>query len=168
MILTLIVLLFNSAPIPSKIEWSENYKLKFEDFKGKKKITNKPTGEIKIDISWNSKQYEGEVPTYIIQNKFDCENSWISMNHIELIKEYQFLWNLQELYVRKARKIVDELNKKKVLNTIEYENVIRKQISILQNQKNRYNGVLQNQPDLYRIVEKKYKDSLQLYKDYKL
>lgn len=167
MILTLVILLFNSPPTQSKIDWSENYKLKFEDFKGKKKIKNKPIGEIKIDISWNYTQYEGEIPTYIIKNKFDQENSWISMNHNELIKEYQFIWNLQELYVRKARKSISELNKKQILNTIEYDNAIKKQIYILQKQKNRYNGILQNQPDFYRILDKKYQDSINLYANYK-
>jgi hypothetical protein len=149
------------------INWSENYKLKYTDFKGvQKKDKNKPQGEIAINISWTAK-IEKDIPKYVISNKFDKSKSWLTINHSELIKEYQFIWNLQELYIRKARKQISDLNNLNESNEDLYLNVIKSNIKKFQKEKNRYSGILQNQPDFYRILDKKYQDSINLYANYK-
>ncbi len=152
------------------ISWSENYQLKFSDFKGKAKIdkNNKlPRGEFAINISWIATIGDGE-PKYQLYNKFNPQKSWMNINHTELIKEYQFIWNLQEFYVRKARKQIDDLNKKHELKEEVYLDAINKTINQFHKARKHYDGILQNQPDLYRILNTKYQDSLKLYNKYKL
>lgn len=164
-LLTSITLFF--PPENNFIEWKENYTLKFVDFKAKAKKTPKPQGELAIKASWTISETDGTPPVYKIYNRFDPNSSWMSINHNELLKEYQFIWNLHELYIRKARKEVSNLNKKKVFDYTIYDKAIRKNITQFQKQRMKYDGVIQNQKDLYNIVNKKYLDSLNMYKEYK-
>lgn len=148
------------------IDWSEK-KLTFNDFKGKGKVTKSPEGEFASKISWTITEETGKLPVYKIYNRMDPSHSWMSIKHDELLKEYQFVWNLQELYARKARKDVEELNRRKSKDKDAYRKVITKQVAYFQKERLKYKGILQNQSDLYQMLEKQYKDSLQQYNKYK-
>jgi len=150
-----------------QLEWSES-QLTFDHFKAKPKTTIGIKGEFSSKISWVIKQYPGEIPEYTIYNKMVPSLSWVSMKHNELLKEYQFLFNISELYTRKIRKDILELNKKKVIDKEKYKSVIIKHISTQSKEMKRYDGVLYNQPDLYKILNKQYQDSLKLYQQYSL
>lgn len=148
------------------LNWSEK-KLTFEDFKGKPKNTKKPEGALASKISWTITEESGKAPVYKIYNKMDRAQSWISVKHLELLKEYQFLWNLSELYTRKIRKEVEKLNVKKVTDKTIYKSVISQQVNTFYKERAKYTGVIQNQPDLFRIIDKQYNDSLMIYSKYK-
>ena len=150
-----------------QLEWSDS-QLTFEHFKAKPKTTKGIKGEFSTKISWVIQQYPGEVPDYIIHNKMIPSLSWVSMKHDELLKEYQFIFNISEIYTRKIRKDVLELKKKKVIDKEKYKTVILKHINTLNKEKRRFDGVLYNQPDLYKILNKQYQDSLKLYQQYSL
>lgn len=148
------------------IDWSEK-KLTFDDFKGKGKISKKPEGEFSSKISWTILEESGKTPVYKIYNKMDRSQSWLSIKHNELLKEYQFLWNLSELYTRKIRKDIEKLNQNKVTDKVIYKGAITKQVQNFYKQRAKYVGVVQNQPDLFKIIDKQYNDSLLIYNKYK-
>lgn len=149
------------------IDWSET-PLTFNYFKVNKLKTKDIKGDFSTKISWTISQYPGEVPQYKVYNKMNPSLSWMSMHHKELLKEYQFLFDLSELYTRKIRKEISELNQKKVIDKEVYKAVILKHISKLNKQKKKYDGVIYNQPDLYKILNTQYQDSLKIYKQYAL
>lgn len=148
------------------IDWSEK-KITFNDFKGKGKPSKTPEGEFASKISWTITEETGKLPVYKVYNRMDPTKSWMSINHDELLKEYQFVWNLQELYTRKARKDIEELQRRKSKDKDAYRKVITKHVAYFQKERLKYKGILQNQPDLYSMLEKKYKDSIQQFSKYK-
>ena len=148
------------------IDWSEK-KLTYNDFKGKGKVTKTPEGEFSSKISWTITEETGKLPVYKVYNRMDTSQSWMSVKHNELLKEYQFVWNLQELYARKTRKDIEELNRRKSKDKDAYRKVITKHVAYFQKERLKYKGILQNQPDIYNMLEKQYKDSLQQYNKYK-
>lgn len=176
MIVTLAYLILNTIPFtnsidqtPKKetsIDWSEK-KLTFNDFKGKSKSSKGVQGELAAKISWTITEETGQLPIYKVYNKMDPNQSWMSVKHDELLKEYQFIWNLSELYTRKIRKNIEELNRRKSKDKEAYRKVISKQVAYFQKERNRYYGVLQNQPDMYKMLDKQYQDSLKQYNKYK-
>lgn len=148
------------------LDWSDK-KLTFEDFRGKGKISKKPEGELSSKIVWTITEETGKLPIYKLYNRMDRSQSWMSIKHNELLKEYQFLWNLSELYTRKIRKDIETLNHKKVKDKAIYKNAITIQVNNFYKERARYAGILQNQPDLYKIIDKQYTDSLVLFNKYK-
>lgn len=148
-------------------DWSEK-KLTFNDFKAKPKTTKGVEGEFATKISWTITQETGKLPIYKVYNKMNPTESWMSVKHEELLKEYQFTWNLQELYARKARKDIEELNRRKSKDKDAYRKVITKHVAYFQKERLKYKGILQNQPDLYNILDKQYQDSIKMYSKYKL
>lgn len=94
------------------------------------------------------------------------DQSWMSVKHPDLLKEYQFLWDIQELYARKTRKIVRDLNNEKYMDVNPYREKIYQQVRILQREQNKYRGTIINQPDLYKILNNQYQDSLKIYSKY--
>lgn len=149
------------------IYWSEK-KLTYDDFKGKSpKKDSTPNGEIALKVAWSKSSVQGKVPTYTIYNKMIRTDSWISMKHPGLLREYQFFWDMQELYVRKVRKDIDELYKKNEKNREVYQKVLTKHMTNFQKDRKKYKGVFIDQEDLYKIVNKQYQDSLKLYSNYK-
>lgn len=153
-------------PNDPTINWSEK-KLTFNDFKGKPKTTKGVEGELATKITWTIAEETGKTPVYTIYNKMVQNQSWMSIQHEELLKEYQFIWNLSELYTRKIRKEVESLYQKKTTNKEVYKAVITKNVTIFHKERMKLKGTLQNQPDLYKILDQKYQDSLKIYQKYK-
>ena len=152
----------------SKIEWNQK-ELTFEDFKGESKYSGeKVKGEFAGLIKWSYSITNDNPPQYTIYNKMDREKSWISANSEELISEYQFMWDLQELYARKMRKASEDLNQQNVQDTKVYRDTFNDYVKKLQSEKGRYTGMIYNQPDFKKILTEQYKDSLELYDKYKL
>jgi len=148
-------------------DWSES-KLTFDDFKATPKSKTGIKGEFSTKISWTVAEQEGALPIYKMYNKMDSSKSWMNKKHDELLKEYQFCWDLGELYTRKIRKDIELLNKNKVHDKEKYKATITKHVLNYRKQRAKYDGVLYNQPDLYKIINKQYQDSLNLYKGYKI
>ena len=160
-------LLIAQNNLDDQLEWSDS-QLTFSHFKAKPKTTKGIKGEFSTKIFWTIRQYPGEVPEYTVYNKMVPSLSWLSMKHNELLQEYQFLFNISELYTRKIRKEISELNKNKIIDKETYKSTIIKYINTQSKEKKRYEGVLYNQPDLYKILNKQYQDSLKLYQSYAL
>ena len=165
------IFLFNSPTYfdqgEDAIFWSEK-RITFDDFKGKiLKKDSKPNGEISLKISWTKSGLDHEVPHYTVYNKMMRNDSWISIKHQGLLREYQLYWDIQELYVRKIRKDLEELENRKEKNRDLYTAKITKNLSVLQKSKQKYKGVFVDQDDLYRIVNNQYQDSLKMYDKYK-
>lgn len=150
------------------IDWQNPNQLNFDHFKGKPIKSKGVKGEFSTKISWVIKQYPGEVPNYTVYNRMIPSTSWLSMKHKELLQEYQFLFNISELYTRKIRKEILELNKKNIIDKEIYKASILKLISIQSKEKKKFEGVLFNQPDLYKHLNEKYQDSLKIYQKYTL
>lgn len=94
------------------------------------------------------------------------DQSCMSVKHPDLLKENQFLWDIQKLYARKTRKIIRDLNNEKYMDVNLYREKIYQQIRILQREQNKYRGTIINQPDLYKILNNQYQDSLKIYSKY--
>ncbi|RLZ09165.1 hypothetical protein [Faecalibacter macacae] len=148
------------------IDWSENRKLTFSDFKAKPKTSKGVEGELSTKITWTVREETGKLPEYKIYNKMNPYESWVSIKHEELLKEYQFLWNLSELYTRKTRKEIEALKFKKVKNKEQYKSIIVKNVQKFQTERQKFKGTLHNQPDLYKILNNQYQDSLKIYSKY--
>lgn len=150
---------------PSLKDWGEK-NLRFEDFMASPKSKSGIKGEFHTKISWTIAEIDGRVPTYKVYNRMDRSKSWINKKHDELLKEYQFTWDMAELYTRKIRKDIEELNAKKVLDKEKYKAVITSYVGKFNKQRMKYDGALYNQPDFYKIVNKQYQDSLKMYNKY--
>jgi len=151
------------------IDWNENYRLKYSDFNGKVINYNKdkPEGKLVLKTTWTANKNDNEPPFFKIYNKFDKSNSSLSENHLDILNEYQFIWNLHELYIRKMRKEIQKLNDDRNTNLELYQNVINKNIKLFNKERKRYEGILQNQPHFFKILNEDYKDSLFIYQDYR-
>ena len=134
----------------NKIYWKPDYKLQYSDFKKKNiKKSKIPIGEITLKASYVLEEETGKLPVYTVFNIFDAEQSWMNINNENLLNEYQFIWNLHELYIRKARKEIKDLYAKKCKDNKLYEEALRKNIRKFEKERKRYDGVLQNQPSFY-------------------
>ena len=149
------------------LNWNENQKLKFENFKAKAPgKLSKTTGEIYTEISWIKSQKANQAPTFTIINRMDQSKSWINRKDQDLLNQKQLQFDISELYARKIRKDIKNLNSKKIVDDKSYTNAINLQYKVMNQEQRRYQNMLAEQPNLLKIINTKYQDSLKLYKDF--
>jgi len=152
----------------SVIEWNKG-KLTYDDFKAPPKSSKDVVkGEFVGHIKWSFNMTNDRIPKYKIYNNMSAKDSWLSVKHEGLLKEYQFMWDVQELYARKMRKASQKLTQQKEQDIEVYRKNFKKLFHQLQKERNKYNGVIIDQPDFYEILNKQYQDSLKMYDQYKL
>ncbi len=154
---------FQSSTI---IEWSNN-KLAYNNFKKKGPKVKIPQGTIAYRLSWKFTQETGKPPVFKVYNKMDQEQSWLPIQHEEILKELQFQFDYAELYARKIRKEAEVLNKKGEKNQDLYKTKFNQEVAKLQKNQGKLVGVIQNQPDLYKRLNQQLQDSIKQYDRYK-
>ncbi|MGL5234669.1 MAG: hypothetical protein ACRC8Z_07940 [Empedobacter falsenii] len=141
-------------------------KLNYENFKKKPIQTKVPQGFLDSKLGWQIAESTGELPELWVTNKFDESNSWLSMQHTEILKEMQLQFDLSELYARKIRKDFKDLQAKKVMNKDSYRAKFLLGSKNFQKKLKSIAGVSLNQPDLYKLLNKQIQDSLVIYQNY--
>ena len=157
---------YHSLQAQSVIEWKKDVKLNYENFKKKPIQTKVPQGFLDSKLGWQIAESTGELPELWVTNKFDESNSWLSMQHTEILKEMQLQFDLSELYARKIRKDFKDLQAKKVMNKDSYRAKFLLGSKNFQKKLKSIAGVSLNQPDLYKLLNKQIQDSLVIYQNY--
>lgn len=147
------------------LEWSPNRKLSFEDFKGSvpKNIGKSQKANITTLISYQSRQEKGKVPQMTILNLMDRNSSWTNVKKPEVLAIQQIKFDYSELYARKIRKKMAEMNQKGIKDKQKYLNEIMKLVKICEKSQTKNSLLLSDQPHLIRIMQKDVKDSLNMY-----
>lgn len=144
-------------------------KLNYENFKKKPIQTKVSQGFLDSKLGWQIAESTGELPELWVTNKFDESNSWLCMQHTEILKEMQLQFDLSELYARKIRKDFKDfkdLQAKKVMNKDSYRAKFLLGSKNFQKKLKSIAGVSLNQPDLYKLLNKQIQDSLVIYQNY--
>lgn len=153
---------------PDYLEWDTSRKLSFADFKGSvpKGISSGSAVSLTTIISYETRQEHGKVPQMTILNLVDRNSSWIKVKKQGVLDLQQIKFDYSELYVRKIRKEMQEMNKKKIIDKQKYIAVISK-IAAQSEKRQRANQVLlEEQPHLIKIMQDDVRDSLNLYKSF--
>src|SRR5690606_38229606 len=113
---------------PDYLEWSKDHSLSFADFKGKapKSMTSEKSVNLTTVISYETQQSQGQVPKVSILNLVDRNASWIKVKNPEILKIQQIKFDYSELYARKIRKEMANMNKKGIKDRQKYIDVISK------------------------------------------
>ncbi|WP_413533641.1 hypothetical protein [Empedobacter brevis] len=140
--------------------------MNYENFKKKPTQTKTPQGFLDSKLGWQIAEIDGEIPELKVFNKFDENNSWISMKHAGILNEMQLQFDLSELYARKIRKDFENLRTQKVVNKEAYKAKFTSGSNNFQKRLRSIAGVSLNQPDLYKLLNKQIQDSLVIYQAY--
>lgn len=105
------------------IEWNEYYKLRPEDFKGEP--GEDAIGDAGTAVQIKAKPYTvGKKIMYDVYALFNKRKSWLNEQSAELLAHEQLHFDLAELYARKIRKKISELNSRNVQDVKVYNNAI--------------------------------------------
>lgn len=157
---------FSFAQSQSIIHWKKDFRLNYENFKKQPNQTKIPQGFLDSKLGWQIAEIEGEIPELKVFNKFDENNSWISMKHSGILNEMQLQFDLSELYARKIRKDFENLRLQKIVNKEAYQARFVLGSKNFQKKLKSIAGVSLNQPDLYKLLNKQIQDSLVIYQAY--
>lgn len=151
------------------LEWSESKKLSFADFKGKI-----PAGAAKAQkvnmttiIAYEIREEKGKAPQMKIMNFVDRGASWTTVKKPEILQIQQIKFDYSELYARKIRKKMLDMNKKNIKEKQKYLDEIGKMVRISEKRQRESSSLLNDQPHLIKIMQKDISDSLNLYKNFK-
>lgn len=156
----------HSFSAPDYLEWSEKKPITFADFKASTPKGTKSPVNLKTLISYQFKQGKGNVPQVTITNYMDRSESWVKMKRQEILDLMQIRFDYSELYARKIRKQMIEMNKKKVKEKQKYLDEITRLNKVMQKQQAKASTLLADQPHLIKIMQKDVRDSIQIYKPY--
>lgn len=153
---------------PDYLEWSKDRTLTFADFKGKapKSVGSAKSVNLTTVISYETQQVKGQVPKVFISNLIDRNSSWITVKKPEVLQLQQIKFDYSELYARKIRKEVAEMNKKGIKDRQKYIDVITKIAKASEVRQRNNNILMEDQPHLIKIMQKDVQDSLNIYKIY--
>lgn len=153
---------------PDYLEWSKDHSLSFADFKGKapKSMTSEKSVNLTTVISYETQQSQGQVPKVSILNLVDRNASWIKVKNPEILKIQQIKFDYSELYARKIRKEMANMNKKGIKDRQKYIDVISKLAQASEKRQRNNNVLMEDQPHLIKIMKKDIQDSLNLYQAY--
>jgi hypothetical protein len=159
---------FGQAADHSLLEWNEFYSLSWEDFEGSpstESIGDAGTAvRIKAKPFYIKKQVHYDVIAY-----FDRKKSWVRGKSEALLAHERLHFDIAELYARKIRKKIAELQANDVNDIQTFNAAIREILEESNEADQRYDletlhGALQKKQSMW---EKRVKEELQGLKDYK-
>jgi|SRR5690554_267608 len=150
------------------LEWSAERKLSFNDFKGKipTNIGNQQKASITTVITYQSRQEKGKVPEMTILNFVDRNRSWTNVKKPEILQIQQIRFDYSELYARKIRKKMNEMNQKGITDKQKYIDEIAAMVGVSEKIQKRNSLLLEDQPHLIKIMQKDIRDSLKIYQGF--
>ena len=153
---------------PDYLEWDTTRKLSYADFKGSvpKGLSSGAAVNLTTIISYEARQEQGKAPQMTIFNLVDRNASWIRVKKQGVLDLQQIKFDYSELYVRKIRKEMVEMNKKKVTDKQKYIAVISKIAAQSEKRQRSNQMLLEEQPHLIKIMQNDVRDSLNLYKNF--
>lgn len=153
---------------PDYLEWSTERELTFADFKAKVPKNAPPGTVVNLStvISYETQQEKGKVPKITILNLIDRNASWMKVKKPEILAIQQIKFDYAELYARKIRKEMADMNKKGIKDKQKYLEVIAKIARNSEKRQKQNNILLEDQPHLIKIMKKDIGDSLNFYKAY--
>jgi hypothetical protein len=103
----------NARRTARSLEWNEFYELTWSDFEGTR--TSDAIGDAATVVRIEAKPFRtGSKIQYRVTALFIRSKSWVSDPSQSLLKHERLHFDLAELYARKIRKRVDELNRQNV------------------------------------------------------
>jgi hypothetical protein len=109
----------------ASLAWNEFYKLSWKDFKGQP--TENAAGDAGTVVQIKAKPFiVKDKVEYDVQTFFDREKSWKRAEAPELLAHEQLHFDLAELYARKIRKKVAELQKAGITDVKAYNLEVQK------------------------------------------
>ncbi len=120
----LVIVIDSFSQNNNQISWSENCRLEWSDFKGKKlegfktQFGVNPTALSALYIEWFSAS--GTSKDYTLCAYFDMNRSWSGDTTDLLLEHEQIHFDIYELYARKMRKVVDSLRNNNVHDSLIY------------------------------------------------
>lgn len=109
----------------SFIEWNDNDKLQWTDFRGVADPKSSADAGTAINISAKPYRDKGKVK-YDVRATFLPDASWKRVESESLLAHEQLHFDIAELYARKIRMRVDELSRKGVKEVLVYHREIEK------------------------------------------
>lgn len=151
------------------LEWSETKKISFDDFKGKppKNIGKDQKINMTTVMAYEIKQEPGKPPHMKVLNYLDKGASWTLIKKPEILEIQQVKFDYSELYARKIRKKVQDMNKKNIKDKQKYLDEFTKLVRTSEKRQKEYTILLADQPHLIKIMKKDISDSLNMYKNFK-
>lgn len=105
----------------NRIKWNENTKLQWKDFKG---IPIKEKGlkvaETSVEIIMENGRLENGIPNYDVNCYFLKTESWTIVEDKLTLEHEQLHFDINEIYTRKIRKVLCDLNNRKISNLDNY------------------------------------------------
>jgi hypothetical protein len=150
------------------LEWNEYYKLQWEDFEG---LPNaEAIGDAATTVQIKAKPYYVKnAVKYDVIVTFNRKKSWVKDRSEKLLQHEQLHFDLAELYARKIRKRISELNDQNVKDIKVYNAAIRElldesnAVDVRYDAETLHGAILDKQEEW----EKKVKLELQLLTPYK-
>ncbi|MBT1701841.1 DUF922 domain-containing protein [Chryseosolibacter indicus] len=150
------------------LEWNEYYELTWEDFKGKRADEAKGDAGTAVIIKAKPYYVKNKV-RYDVIAYFDRNKSWATDKSLSLLAHEKLHFDIAELYARRIRKQIEELEKKNVNDIKTYNAAINLLLEESNEVDQKYDletlhGALSKKQTLW---EKKIKGELQLLKMFK-
>jgi hypothetical protein len=161
------LLLMSSSPSPEDLQWNEYRPLKWEDFQGEININSLADAATAVTIRADGFKKKGKI-YYQVNSVFHKRRSWYRKKSVQLLRHEQLHFDIAELYARRIRKTISELQRKDVSDVRQYKNAIEK----LLEESNRIDQAYDNKTihgiDLnrQRLWEKNIHDQLDSYSSY--
>lgn len=121
-LLVTFALILSAGVAPSRktyLHWEDHYKLQWSDFRGSAEQTAFGDAASTIHLSADPVRKKGKI-TYDVRAWFIPEQSWCRKKSENLLEHEQLHFDLAELYARKVRKRIDELNRMGLKDRKEY------------------------------------------------
>lgn len=124
-ILLAVLLCFSFLKDDSKILWTENLELNYDDF------AQRPPRNIKnvlaksgIRIEYHYHIKDKNPPVFTVKTYFLKDQSWMILKDSNTLQHEKLHFDLAELYTRKIRRDLEKLNQKKVRKLQTYFDII--------------------------------------------
>jgi hypothetical protein len=150
------------------IEWNEYYTITWEDFQGSP--THESIGDAGTAIKIKATPFFIKNRVYYdVEALFDRKKSWSRAKSDPLLEHERLHFDIAELYARKIRKLVSDMNERGVHDIKSYNTAIRELLEKSNEADQRYDletlhGALSKKQ---MIWERKVKEQLMGLKDYK-
>jgi predicted secreted Zn-dependent protease len=158
---------FNTDGDQNKLVWSDHGQLTWEDFKGQPKQNS--FGDALTAVNISAKPYvKNRKLNYAVKAYFLKDKSWCKVRSGNLLEHEQLHFDIAELYARKVRKKVAELQRTGIRDHRVYNNAIEQILAESNELDQRYdrqtlNGSLPNKQFVWELEIKIQMNELQAF-----
>jgi hypothetical protein len=133
------------------IAWQEDYRLKYNDFKGRppgKAERGQKVAVTSSVVSLKTSSMDKNIPDFEVFNYFEKKGSWIISKTEDVLIHEQLHFDISEIFARKIRRELKKLQEHNERDTDKYYQVFDKLLNELNDYQNQYDS------EVYFNVEK--------------